>query len=316
MRRPPSCSDGWQRTENGRAKERCLMDRAQDQYEAESVEPGLSGARKAAVFLLTLDEPQAAAVLRRLPAHSVDDISREISVIGEVPPLVRWRVLRESLQVLNRGTDAPELARAAPFDFLDTLDAQGLTDLLRDEPVQVIGLVLANLPSARASEVLVRLPGQRQIEVVRHIAAMPTTIPGDIEQLEQSLRARMSLVSSAEPEEATLESEAAGMLFTFEDLAQLEDATIRDILARVDEETLAQSLKTATDGLKARVFANLSERAARLLRDDMKYMGPVSVSEVERAQRHVVGIVQRLERDGSLSLDGRRQVEPHASRYR
>src|SRR5687768_6475923 len=154
--------------------------------------PGVTGARKAAVFLLTLDEPEAAAVLRRLPSEAVDEISQEMARLGEVPSLLRWRILQETLDVL--GEDGPRAAEplpAVPFSALRHVEARRLFRLLEEEHPQTIALVLAHLPPARASEVLVCLPGPRQVDVVRRIAALQPTSPEVIAEVGQALEQRL-----------------------------------------------------------------------------------------------------------------------------
>lgn len=157
--------------------------------------PGLTGVRKAAVFLLTLDEPEAAAIMRRLPDAAIDEISHEMARLGDVPSLVRWRILQETLDVLDDGrqpASSPDHLPATPFGALRNIEAQRLFAMLEDEHPQTVALVLAHLPSARASEVLLRLPSGRQIEVVRRIASLQVTSPEVIAEIEQALEQRLN----------------------------------------------------------------------------------------------------------------------------
>jgi flagellar motor switch protein FliG len=164
---------------------------------------GLSGTNKAAVFLLTLDEPEAAAILRRLPAGAVDVISREIARLGEVPSLVRWQVMRETLERLaSSDQDSPPGGR--PLDFLASLDAPRILKLIEQEHPQTLALILAHLPPEKAGEVLLGLPSQRQIEVVRRISALGSTSPSVLHELEEALRSRIAGAgpSNSNPEPA------------------------------------------------------------------------------------------------------------------
>ena len=166
---------------------------------------GLSGTNKAAVFLLTLDEPEAAAILRRLPAGAVDAISREIARLGEVPGLVRWQVMRETLERLGTASsdqDTPPGGQP-PLDFLASLDAPRILRLIEQEHPQTLALILAHLPPEKAGEVLVGLPSQRQIEVVRRISSLGSTSPNVLHELEEALRGR---IQGAGPSESTSET--------------------------------------------------------------------------------------------------------------
>jgi flagellar motor switch protein FliG len=158
--------------------------------------PGLSGARKAAVFLLTLDEPEAAAILRRLPAEAVDEISREIARLGEVPSLVRWRVMQETLDALAEQQERQQAAAAGPdqepFAMLRSVGTAAIVQLIQEENPQTIALVLAHLPSGKASEVLVCLPTHKQVDVVRRIAGLQETSPDVIHELESALQQRLN----------------------------------------------------------------------------------------------------------------------------
>jgi flagellar motor switch protein FliG len=157
--------------------------------------PYSDGARKAAIFLLALDEPEATAILRRLPAAAVDEISHEMSGIGDVPSQVRWRILHETLGALDAGGPEglrDEVLPNTPFSAFRHIEARRLLALLEEEHPQTIALVLAHLPSACASEVLVCLPGARQVDVIRRIAALQATSPEVIAEIEQALMDRLN----------------------------------------------------------------------------------------------------------------------------
>ena len=323
----------------------------------------LPGVRKAAVLLLTLGEAEAAQVLKRLPAEAVESVSREIARIGQVPTDVRTDVYNEfyHLALANSylaegGLDyAKRLLRASlgeeaearsssrctqqvqttPFSFLQKADSENLMTFIQDEHPQTIALILAHLPQAKASEILVGLPGAKQVEVIKRIANMETTNPEVIREVERGLEHRLSdLVSQSfektggvesvaeilnladratekgimeglEADDPELVESIRRLMFVFEDVMLVPDKGIQKVLKDVDNETLSLALKMASEDLKAKIFKNMSERASKLIQEDMQYMGPVRVSDVEAAQQKVVDIVRRLEDAGDIVIEGR-----------
>lgn len=157
----------------------------------------IPGVRKAAVLLLSLSETEAAAVLRRLPVDEVEQLSREIARIGDVPAPLRDRVLQEFYELAQPIGDAGnELeceggARAGPFGYLGRFGTGELVALMQDETPQSIALILAHLPPARAGEVLASLLGQQQIDVVRRIANLQTASTEFIQRAVQDLERRL-----------------------------------------------------------------------------------------------------------------------------
>ncbi len=331
---------------------------------ASSQEPAeLSGARKAAIVLLTLPQDTAAKVMRQLTREQVEDVSREIAETGPVTGETRSRVVAEfynmvlARQYMERGglplarallektltsEDAKRVLSAIerqvgqqPFNFLQKTETENLLMFLQGEHPQTIALVLSHLPPGMASEVLVGLDTERQIEVVTRIADMDQTSPEVIKEVEQGLEKRLAgLVSErfertggvravAEilnlagraAERAILEGvneqnpeiveEIRRLMFVFEDVIRVDDRGIQAVLKEIENETLSLALKTATEDLKKKILGNMSERAAQLVLEEMEYMGPVRVSDVEAAQQKFVDIVRRLEDAGEIVIAGK-----------
>ncbi len=321
-----------------------------------------SGVRKAAVFLLTLSEAEAAAVLRRLPPEQVEQVSREIAGMGDVPLAVRSSVFQEfynlalansylaegGLEYTKRllraslGEEADKVIKqvtqqvqTTPFSFLQRADSENLMAFIQDEHPQTIALILAHLPPAKASEILIGLPSQKQVEVVKRIANMETTNPEVIKEVERGLEHRLSdivsqsfektggvesvaemlnladratekgIMEGLEAEDPELVENIRRLMFVFEDILLVNDKGIQSVLKEIDNETLALALRTSSDDLKAKIFKNMSERAASLIQEDMEYMGPVRVSDVEAAQQKIVDVVRRLEDSGDIVIEGR-----------
>ena len=322
----------------------------------------IPGVRKAAILLLTLSETEAAAVLKRLPPEHVEQVGREIASLGEVPHHVRSGVFQEfyNLALANSylaeggleytkkllraslGEDADKVIKqvtqqvqTTPFSFLQKADSENLMAFIQDEHPQTIALILAHLPPAKASEILIGLPGQKQIEVVKRIANMETTSPEVIKEVERGLEHRLSdivsqsfektggvesvaemlnladratekgIMEGLEAEDPELVENIRRLMFVFEDIRLVNDKGIQAVLKEIDNDTLALALKTASPDLKGKIFKNMSERAAKLIQEDMQYMGPVRVSDVEAAQQKIVDVVRRLEDSGDIVIEGR-----------
>jgi len=114
-----------------------------------------------------------------------------------------------------------------------------------------------------------------------------------------------SILESLEEEEPELVENIRRLMFVFEDLILVNDKGIQQVLKEVDNDSLALGLKTASDDLKDKIFRNMSERASTLIKEDMEYMGPVRLSDVEKAQQKIVDIVRRLEETGEVIIQGR-----------
>jgi len=240
------------------------------------------------------------------------------------------------------GSEADKVVRnveqalySVPFSFAQNAESQNLLTFIQDEHPQTIALILSHLQSHQAAEVLKGLPQQKQVDVIRRMATMETTNPEVIREVEATLEKRMASVVSQKfeqsggvetvaevlnltdrtTEKGILESleetspelveEIRKLMFVFEDIMLVDDKGVQQVLKEIDTQDLALALKTASDELKEKIYRNMSERAVNLLREDMDYMGPVRLSEVEAAQQKIADVVRRLEEAGELIIQGR-----------
>lgn len=222
-----------------------------------------------------------------------------------------------------------------PFSFLAKTEAENLLTFIQDEHPQTIALILSHLPSAKASEILADLGGPKQVEVVARIANMENTNPEVVREVEQGLEMRLSgivsqtfqkvggvetvaemlnladrsteksILESLETTNPELVEQIRRLMFVFEDILLVNDKGIQSVLKEVDNEELALALKTASEELREKIFKNMSERASQLIKEDMEFMGPVRVADVEGAQQKIVDIVRRLEDAGEVIISGR-----------
>jgi len=249
---------------------------------------------------------------------------------------------RQLLETSLSANEADEILKAVeqsirstPFSFLKKAESSNLLTFIQEEHPQTIALVLAHLESKQAAEVLAGLPAAKQLEVVRRIATMEHTNPDIVKEVEKGLESRLaaivvqkyektggveavaemlnladratekSILDALGEEDADLVENIRRLMFVFEDLILVNDKGIQQVLKEIDNEVLALALKTASDELKDKIFRNMSERAATLIKEDMEYMGPVRLSDVEQAQQKIVDVVRRLEEAGEVIIQGR-----------
>lgn len=335
---------------------------AKSLHKIESAE-SLNGIQKAAVLILSLDKDAAGHLIRQLDEQLLEDVTREMASIGTVPPKVRMAIIEEFYRlslaqswVTEGGLDFardllkqhcdPKLAdkviqhisqhvQQTPFSFLQKAESENLLTFIQDEHPQTIALILSHLPYHKSSEILIGLPGQKQVEVVKRVANMEQTNPEVIKEVERGLESRLSnmlsqsfekaggietvaemlnlvdrttekgIMEGLESEDPDLVEQIRRLMFVFEDIMLVDDKGIQSVLKEVDNDELALALKTASDDLRAKIFKNMSERAAQLIQEDMQYMGPVRVSDVEAAQQRIVDVVRRLEDSGEIVISGR-----------
>lgn len=222
-----------------------------------------------------------------------------------------------------------------PFSFLQRAESENLLTFIQDEHPQTIALIVCHLAHHKAAEILGGLPMQKQVEVIKRVANMEQTNPDVIREVERGLESRLAnmlmqsmekaggvstvaeilnladratektIMEGLEAEDPDLVEQIRRLMFVFEDILQVNDKGIQSVLKEVDNDELAVALKTASEQLKAKIFSNMSERAASLIKEDMQYMGPVRISDVEAAQQRIVDIVRRLEESGEVVIQGR-----------
>lgn len=323
----------------------------------------LSGTQKAAILILTLDHESASTMLKELSTDMVEEVTRVLASLGEVPFELSNQVVEEfyamrlasqyakeggldyAKMLLQQSLD-PKLAdrvlgqiqtqvQKTPFAFLQKAESENLLTFIEDEHPQTIALIISHLSHHKASEILVGLPEQKQVEVVRRIANMDQTNPAVIREVENGLEARLSnmlmhsmekvggvptvaeilnlcdrtteksILEGIETEDPDLVEEIRRLMFVFEDIMLVNDKGIQSVLKEVDNDELCLALKTASEDLKNKIFSNMSERASQLIKEDMEYMGPVRLSDVENAQQRIVDVVRRLEESGEIIISGR-----------
>jgi len=221
------------------------------------------------------------------------------------------------------------------FSLLKDIDPKQLTGFLQSEHPQTISLIMTQLSPQHAAAVLSELTPELQAEVSLRIATMEKIAPEILKEIESTLEghfeetaggemsasggakaiaeilnlidtsAEKNILQSLEAEDSDLASEIKNMMFVFDDLVLLDDRSIQRLLKEVETKDIAIALKATIDEVKNKIFSNVSERVAVMIKEEMEFMGPTRLSDVEAAQGRIVESVRRLEEEGQVIISGR-----------
>ena len=222
------------------------------------------------------------------------------------------------------------------IDVLHEMDGKTLAHFLQEEQPQTIAFILAHLYPAHAGEIFSLLPEDKQAEVAFRITRLGSTSAGAIEEVSKVLRNEirqvqgkqvggvrpvaeiLNFVSIATEErvmtglnefEPELAENIRQLMFTFEDLTKIDDPSMQVLVREIEKDKWVMAMRTASPGLKKKIFANMSERAGALLKEELEAMGPVRLREVEAAQREVIDTARRLESEGKVFLTAGKSKE-------
>ena len=237
--------------------------------------------------------------------------------------------VQRATEIINKLTSSLQVR---PFDFIRRTDPAHLLNFIQGEHPQTIALILAYLDSNKASMILGSLPHEIQSEVAKRIATMDRTSPDVLREVERVLEKKLSTLASEdftaaggvdtiveilnlvdrstertiletlEEEDPDLAEEIKKRMFVFEDIVLLGDRDIQKVLREVDTAELAKALKGVNSEVQDKIFRNMSKRAASVLKEDMDFMGPVRLKDVEEAQQKIVSIIRRLEDSGDIVI--------------
>lgn len=234
---------------------------------------------------------------------------------------------QKAVDIINRLTTSLQLR---PFDFIRRTDPTHLLNFIQQEHPQTIALILAYLEPQKASVILGSLPNEIQSDVAKRIATMDRTSPETLREVERVLEKKLASISSEdytvaggvesiveilnlvdrstekviieslEEEDPELAEEIKKRMFVFEDIVMLDDRAIQKVLREVDTAELGKALKAVDSEVQDKIYRNMSKRAAALLKDDMEYMGPIRMKDVEESQQKIVSIIRKLEEQGEI----------------
>jgi flagellar motor switch protein FliG len=235
----------------------------------------------------------------------------------------------KAIDILNKLTASLQVR---PFDFARKADPSQILNFIQNENNQTIALVLSYLQSDQASFILSALPQEKQADVAKRIAMMDSTSPEVISQVERVLEQKLSatvtqdytsaggieaivqilngvdrgtertILDSLEIQDPELAEEIKKRMFVFEDIVTLDNRSIQRIIRDVENADLQLALKVASEEVREAIFRNMSKRMADTFREEMEYMGPVRLRDVEEAQTRIVATIRRLEEAGEIII--------------
>ncbi len=234
---------------------------------------------------------------------------------------------QKAVDIINRLTSSLQVR---PFDFIRRTDPAHLLNFIQQEHPQTIALIMAYLEPQKASIILGALPHEIQSDVAKRIATMDRTSPEVLREVERVLEKKLStlssedytaaggveniveiinlvdrstekgIIESLEEEDPELAEEIKKRMFVFEDIVLLDDRAIQKVLREVDTAELAKALRGVETEVQDKIFKNMSKRASALLKEEMEYMGPVRLKDVEETQQKIVSIIRKLEDSGEI----------------
>lgn len=225
--------------------------------------------------------------------------------------------------------------RTTGFNLLEEVDPNQLVNFISKEHPQTIALLLAHMDPKASSAILSALSPEMQVDVATRIATMETITPEVLDQVEEVLSQQIrslfggnvteiggvkavaemlnlvdrgtekNILGNLERENPELATEIKNLMFVFEDILLLDDRSMQRVMKEVDTKELSLALKGASEEVMTKFFKNMSSRAGDMIREDMEFMGPVRLKDVEEAQQRIVDVIRRLEEDGEIVISGR-----------
>lgn len=239
----------------------------------------------------------------------------------------------KATEILNNIT-TPGEEMGGGLETVRMLDPKVISSFIVNEHPQTAAIILAHLEPPVASLTIRELPEENRMEIVHRLATLERVAPSVIRELDEALQTEFrtsgavsgnklggveiaaevmgsldrttetSILTAMDEVDPDLANEIRNLRFTFEDILKIDDNGIQLIMKEINQEDLLIGLKTATDELKEKLFSNMSERAALMLKEDLESLGPTKISEVEKAQQKVIAVCKKLEEDGKLVIGG------------
>jgi flagellar motor switch protein FliG len=282
------------------------------------------------------------ANLKNITEQEREDALKEFSNMMKAKEFINKGGIEYAKEVLEKALGHEKAAeiinkltsnlQVKPFDFMKKSDVTQLVNFLQNEHPQTVALVLAYLDPKQAAQIIVSFPEELQAEVVKRLALLERASPEIVKQIEKNIEKRLStfviqdfskvggidvsvelvnaldrttgkrILDDIKKTDPDLSEEIKKKMFVFEDILKLDDRSIQMILREVDTHDLALAIRGSAEDVKNKIISNMSKRAGALLEDELKFMGPVRVKDVETAQQKIVVIVRKLEDAGEIII--------------
>ena len=239
----------------------------------------------------------------------------------------------KATEILNNIT-TPGEEMGGGLETVRLMDPKVIASFITNEHPQTAAIILAHLDPPVASLTIQELPEEKRMEIIHRLATLERVAPSAIRELDEALQAEFrtsgavfgnkmggvqiaaevvgsldratetAILAAMDEVDPDLAKEIRDLRFTFEDILKIDDAGIQMIMKEINMEDLVIGLKTATDELKEKLFSNMSERAALMMKEDLESLGPKKISEVQKAQHKVIDVCKKLEEDGKIVIGG------------
>jgi flagellar motor switch protein FliG len=289
------------------------------------------------------------ANIRRVPAEIKDKVLEEFYQICLAQEFILSGGIDSAREILEKALGSHKAhdiigkltasLQVRPFDFARKTEPSQLLNFIQNEHPQTIALVMAYLAPEQAGIILSALPPLQQVEVAKRVATMDRTSPDVLREVELILEKKLSsfvmqdftiaggvesvvsilnrvdrgtektILEALAEENPELADEIKRRMFVFEDIVLLDNRSIQRILREIDAKDLSMAMKTASEDVKNLIFRNMSKRAVELLKEDMGYMGPVRLRDVEEAQQKIVNVIRQLEDSGEIIISRGKEDE-------
>lgn len=289
------------------------------------------------------------ANIRRVPPEVKDQVLEEFYQICLAQEYILSGGIDSAREILEKAVGSHKAQdiigkltaslQVRPFDFARKTEPSQLLNFIQNEHPQTIALVMAYLSPEQAGIILSALPPLQQVEVAKRIATMDRTSPDVLREVELILEKKLSsfvmqdftiaggvesvvsilnrvdrgtektILEALAEENPELADEIKRRMFVFEDIVLLDNRSVQRILREIDAKDLAMAMKTASEDVKNLIFRNMSKRAVELLKEDMGYMGPVRLRDVEEAQQKIVNVIRQLEDSGEIVISRGKEDE-------
>jgi flagellar motor switch protein FliG len=220
------------------------------------------------------------------------------------------------------------------LESLKWMDARSIVEIIRNEHPQIIAIVLSYLDSDQAAEAIAEFPEKARADILMRVAALDGVQPAALQELNEMLESQLrgtggiqsssiggvkaaanilnfvdgtlqaEMMEQIKTTDADLGQQIEDLMFVFDNLVEVDDRGIQTLLREVSSDNLVLALKGADEALRTKIFRNMSQRAAEMLREDLESRGPVKLSDVEAAQKEILVIARRLADEGQIALGG------------
>ncbi|MGE5381112.1 MAG: flagellar motor switch protein FliG [Methylocystaceae bacterium] len=280
------------------------------------------------------------ANVRKISTDKMDELFKEFYEMALASSFIAQGGIDYAKEVLEKALGSDKAIEiigrisasltVRPFDFIKKTEPAQILNFIQGEHPQTIALILAYMEADKSSIILSALSPDRQADVARRIALMDTTSPEIVKEVERVLERKLSsvvpqeltiaggvksvveilnrvdrgtektIMETLEVQDPELAEEIKKLMFVFEDLVNIDDRSIQRLLREVESQDLSMALKGASDEVSQKIYRNMSKRASDMLREDMEFMGPVRLRDVEDAQQRIVNIIRKLEEAGEI----------------